>query len=86
MYRYVYCTATKQVLCVLLNSAASSQILQMHVLMGTFDWWVAGLSTKEEWKSVSMEYGALCVIDTDIVATGTLQRQMLFAGNWDFQI
>ena len=85
MYRYVYCNATKQVLCVLLNSARS-QILQMHVLMGTFDWWVAGLSTKEEWKSVSMEYGALCVIDTDIVATGTLQRQMLFAGNWDFQI
>ena len=85
MYRYVYCNATKQVLCVLLNSA-HSQILQMHVLMGTFDWWVAGLSTKEEWKSVSMEYGALCVIDTDIVATGTLQRQMLFAGNLDFQI
>ena len=83
MYRYVYCNATKQVLCVLLNSA-HSQILQMHVFMGTFDWWVAGLSTKEEWKSVSMEYGALCVID--LVATGTLQRQMLFAGNWDFQI
>lgn len=81
MYRYVHCTATKQVLCVLLNSA-HSQILQMHVPMGTFDWWVAGLSTKEEWKFVSMEYGALCVIDTDI---GTLQRQMLFAGNWDFQ-
>ena len=85
MYRYVHCTATKQVLWVLLNSA-HSQILQMRVLMGTFDWWVAGLSTKEELKSVSMEYGALCVIDTDIVATGTLQRQMLFVGNWDFQI
>ena len=81
MYRYVHCNATKQVLCVLLNSA-HSQILQMHVPMGTFDWWVAGLSTKEEWKFVSMEYGALCVIDTDI---GTLQRQMLFAGNSDFQ-
>ena len=51
----------------------------MHVLMGTFDWWVAGLSTKEEWKFASLEYGALRV--TDIVGTGTLERQMLFAGN-----
>ena len=40
------------------------------------------MGTKEEWKSVSMESGPLCVIE---MATGTLQRQMLFAGNWDFQ-
>lgn len=65
-------------MCDLLVSA-HSQTLQMRVLMGTFDWWVAGLSTKEEWKFASLEYGALRV--TDIVGTGTLQRQMLFAGN-----
>ena len=65
-------------MCDLLISA-HSQTLQMHVLMGTFDWWVAGLSTKEEWKFVTLEYGALCVKED--IATGTLQRQMLFAGN-----
>ena len=80
MYRYVHCNATKQVLCVTYSFLLiNMQTLQTHVLMGTFDWLVAGLSTKEEWKFVSLEYGALCV--TDIVDTGTLQRQMLFAGN-----
>ena len=44
------------------------------------------MSTKEEWKSVSMAYGALCVKDTDIMATGTLQTQILCAGSWDFQV
>ena len=41
------------------------------------------MGTREEWKSVSMESGALCVIE---MATGTLQRQTLFAGSWDIQV
>ena len=65
-------------MCDLLVSA-HSQTLQMRVLMGTFDWWVAGLSTKEEWKFASLEYGALCVKED--ITTGILERQMLFAGN-----
>lgn len=45
------------------------------------------MSTKEEWKSVSLEYGALCVTDmADIVGTGTLQMLILFVGSWDIQV
>ena len=54
--------------------------------MGTFDWWAVQTNTKAEWKSVSMDSGALFVKDTDIVGTGTLQMLILFADSWDFQV
>ena len=33
--------------------------IQLRVLS---DWWVVPLTTKDEWRSTTVEYGALCVM------------------------